>query len=135
MGLNPRKHMLSEYACYGLLNSTQGTENSWAQTKVGATGEAVWGCMLCNYSKIQFSQETAHSKCCEENKSHMSVWPGLNSGFVRFFFFILLQFKHKVPLSFECLFLRCTKHMSLLILDFAMAAIIIALPIPHDFSC
>lgn len=40
--------MLSKYACYVLLNSTQATENSWAQTKVGATAEVVWGCMLCN---------------------------------------------------------------------------------------
>lgn len=54
--------MLSKYACYGLLNSTQATENSWAQTKVGVTGEVVWGCMLCNYSKMLFSQETAQSK-------------------------------------------------------------------------
>lgn len=52
--------MLCKYACYGFLNSTQATENSWAQTKVGVTGKVVWGCVLCNYSKTQFSQGSAH---------------------------------------------------------------------------
>lgn len=44
--------MFSKYACYGLLNSTQITVNSWAQTKISDAGEVVCGSMLCNNSKM-----------------------------------------------------------------------------------
>lgn len=55
MGLNIRKHMLSKYACYGLLNSTQATVYSWAQTNLSAAEEVVCGSMLCNNSKIHLN--------------------------------------------------------------------------------
>lgn len=55
VGLSTRKCMLSKYACYGLLNSSQITVNGWAQTKINYAGEVVCGCMLCNNSKIKLN--------------------------------------------------------------------------------
>lgn len=55
MALSNRKHMLSKYACYGLLNSTQTTVNIWAQTKISGAEEVVCGFMSCNNSKIQLN--------------------------------------------------------------------------------
>lgn len=55
MGPNTRKHMLLKYVCYGLLNSTEATVNSWAQTKINSAGKVVCGCRLRNSSKIHLN--------------------------------------------------------------------------------
>lgn len=55
MGTRNREHMLSKYACYGLLNSHQATANSQAQMKIRGAGELVCGCLLCNNAKVHLN--------------------------------------------------------------------------------